>query len=151
MGGLCEICGERPAVGRHAVEGTLLNVCAKCGRFGPQIREVFIPQKRPAPLAGPDEGENDFVPDFGRVVRSGRQRSGMTQKELAAKVNEKESSLANIERGDLLPSKQTADRLEKALGIRLFRAADAGKEKKELAKPKPSGAGLTLGDVVKLK
>ncbi len=154
---LCEICGANPAVGKFAVEGVFLSVCAKCGRFGSQVRDVYIRRPSSAPrLMGAEEGGREIVPDFGRIVRTAREKAGLTQKELAAKATERESVITKIEQGVLIPSASAATKLEKVLGVRLFSSVgpDDPKGKKSSARrPGPSSGdmGMTLGDVIKIR
>jgi putative transcription factor len=149
-GKFCEICGTRPAIGRHAVEGALLSVCEKCGKFGAPIREVFLKGVRPKRADESDLPE--VVPDFGRVIRVAREKAHFTQKELAAKVTERESVLVKIEQGVLIPSGAAAVKLERVLGIRLFSASGETTPAKTVGKkPVQKEEGMTLGDVIKLK
>ncbi|AAT43796.1 multiprotein bridging factor aMBF1 [Picrophilus oshimae] len=140
----CEMCGRNvPQLKRVRVSGAIMNVCPACARFGEPVDEprkqeikedikVKIPEKkiivktykkpykkykRPA---GDDVESLDIVEDYASLIKSARERLSMTQEDLARKVLERKNVISNIERGDLLPSIETAKKLEKVLGIKLI-------------------------------
>jgi putative transcription factor len=71
---------------------------------------------------------------------------GLKQDELASKVNERSSVIAQLESGSMRPSDQLIKKLERELNIKLT-------EKVTLVKPESSGSKkvLTLGDLIKKK
>jgi putative transcription factor len=148
---LCEICGARPARGRHNVEGAILSVCENCGRFGNPVREIIL-RKKIVGRRVEDEGP-EVLPNYGEIIRKGREKLGLTQKELAARATERESVMVKIEQGEFIPSIPTAHKLEKVLGVRLIGSAEGPAEKKKTAQERPvsSGEGFTLGDLIKRK
>ncbi|MFH0961069.1 MAG: multiprotein-bridging factor 1 family protein [archaeon] len=147
---LCEICGSRPARGRHSVEGAILSVCEQCGKFGAPVRDVFLKRQRgAAPAVG--DGEPEVAPNYAEIIRKGRERAGLTQKELAAKSLERESVVAKIEQGEFIPSIPTAKKLEKVLGVRLIGGSNG--EETKVSSPEKSErmaapAGMTFGDLI---
>ncbi len=147
---LCEICGSRPARGKHAVEGAILSVCEKCGKFGSEVRNVFV-KKGSFRRADPseDDTEPQIAPDYAKKIRAGRERMKLTQKELADKSNERESVIAKLEQGEFVPTIPTAKKLEKILGISLIETGE-GETGKRVQGPKAS-AGMTFGDMIKMK
>lgn len=148
---LCEICGSRPARGKHAVEGAILSVCEKCGKFGNEVRDVFVKKGgfRGGGRASPEDTEPQVALDYAKKIRAGREKQKLTHKELADKSNERESVIAKIEQGDFVPTIPTAKKLEKILGISLIETGEreAGKQ---VQGPKAS-AGMTFGDMIKMK
>ena len=56
---------------------------------------------------------------LGRLVRTARQRSGLTQRELARLARTSQSVVARIERGQTDPSSATLERLLAAAGFEL--------------------------------
>ena len=144
----CEICGvNTPSPKVIMVEGSRVTVCPRCVSHGTLVGnyggEGTVLQKR---SRYGKEDEFETVPDYDARVRTARQKRGWKQEELAAKINEPASSIANIENGKLSLSKQMAQKLEKALGISLF---ETGSE--ELKIEKSDAAPVTLGDVVKIR
>jgi putative transcription factor len=149
----CELCGKeilgKPK--RVVVEGAELETCAACGSFGTEIR-------RPQTFIGPTskvaahsrtryrdiyrQMEGELDPDFNDIVKNARERAGMTQEHLAAKIMEKALVIKKIERKELTPDDKLRKKLEKALNVNLL--IEIGREKAQ--RGKPSG-NLTLGDV----
>ncbi|TFK25053.1 MBF1-domain-containing protein [Coprinopsis marcescibilis] len=76
--------------------------------------------------------DNDVAPppkiqaSVGRAIADARATSGLTQKDIAAKINEKQSILQDYESGKAIPNPQILGKLERALGVKL-RGSDIGK------------------------
>jgi len=71
---------------------------------------------------------------------------GLSQKDLAMELKEKELLIKKIEKGDLIPEDDVRIRLERALSIRLIDTPEISEEKKKQGKVVP-----TLGDVISIK
>ena len=161
----CEMCGEtiRGAPKLVRVEGAELSVCSKCEKFGTEVQQVRrtdirASQKGPAARAQPGPGigaapvrhkrdmfdfiEGDIVDDYAARIRRAREEKGLSQKDLAMQMKEKEHLLKKIENGELIPEDDVRKKIEKALGIRLVDAPAKDAEKKIQNKLAP-----TLGDV----
>ncbi|MCV7078729.1 helix-turn-helix transcriptional regulator [Mycobacterium szulgai] len=77
---------------------------------------------------------DDFLVDFGAIVRRLRERRGMTQAELAERVNLGRTSMTNLERGNQNPPLSILPLLAQALGVSIsgmfgeidFSRGDAG-------------------------
>jgi len=67
------------------------------------------------------------APTVGKAIQTTRMDLGLTQKDLAQKVNEKPSVLQDYESGKAVPNQVVLAKLERALGIKL-RGADVGKK-----------------------
>ncbi|XP_030639971.1 endothelial differentiation-related factor 1 homolog isoform X1 [Chanos chanos] len=63
--------------------------------------------------------------EVGKVIQKGRQDKGMTQKDLATKINEKPQVIADYESGKAIPNNQIMGKIERAIGLRL-RGKDMG-------------------------
>ncbi len=168
----CDICGEE-LFGRSrkiAVEGAVLDVCSRCAHLGkpyappamgmlprPSIRTKDT-QRAPRAIARPPAArvstlprtyeELDLVDGFGKKIRDARERSGMTQAELAARVKERLSILQKIELEKMKPNTALCVSLEHVLRITLLAPR---KEIPVSAVRIDKVGGLTLGDVLKLK
>jgi transcriptional regulator with XRE-family HTH domain len=59
----------------------------------------------------------DFEKNLGSKIRIARQRAGLTQEELAARVARTPESISNIERGQQEPSIKTVQSLARELGV----------------------------------
>ncbi|KAK3697590.1 hypothetical protein RRG08_033320 [Elysia crispata] len=64
--------------------------------------------------------------DVSKLIQQGRQAKGLTQKELATKINEKQQVINDYEAGKAIPNNQIMSKLERALDLRL-RGKDKGK------------------------
>jgi len=127
----CEICGNAAGKGKKILlDGGKLIVCDECASFGEEIIEEEKPAKAlaaavlrekafsPVPEKEFDLGL-DIVPDFGKIVRKARELKGLTVKELAIKIFERESLLHRIENQSIRPSDEIIKKLEKELKIEL--------------------------------
>ncbi|MFQ5884925.1 MAG: multiprotein bridging factor aMBF1 [Thermoplasmata archaeon] len=154
---LCELCGgEVPRTRRVIVEGTALDVCSKCSKFGvaPQKSE----DRKAPPIASRlersrrrfrprDVYEKDvdvLVSDYSSRIRDARTKMGLSQEEFGKKLNEKWSVINKLETGELRPDDKLVAKLEKTLGIKLREKFTPQKvEKKE------SRQALTIGDLIR--
>lgn len=158
---LCEMCGARiqgpPKTVR--IEGALLEVCGQCAKYGTEVQkpkktEIRGSQasRRPAPLPIRkqrdilDMMEGEIVEDYGLRIRNARMERGLSQKDLAMELKEKELLIKKIEKGDLIPEDTLRIKLERALQIRLLDIPAEADEKKKTGKVVP-----TLGDVISIK
>ncbi|MEA1944748.1 MAG: multiprotein bridging factor aMBF1 [Euryarchaeota archaeon] len=127
----CEICGNeiRGKPHRVIIEGTELNVCDECARYGHEVKQIpkvtaktrgitFRTRSRRRPDIFDQMGD-ELLPDYGQVLRRARESHGMSHEELALKVREKASLLKKIERGGLRPEDDVRKKLERVLGISL--------------------------------
>jgi len=163
----CEMCGEtiRGTPKLIRVEGAELQVCMKCGKFGTEVQQVRrtdlrMQPKGPAlrPAAGPsgsavqarhkrdmfDYMEGDVVDDYAVRIRQARESKGLSQKDLAMQLKEKEHLIRKIENSELIPEEDVRKKLEKALGIRLIDAMISEEEKKLPGKLAPTLGDLTI-------
>ena len=161
---LCEVCGtEVPRTKTVSVEGTVLNACPNCARFG---TEVGAPPPGPRQRAAPpgvserlearrrrmsekdvfaQGGEEDLAEDYAARIRRAREAHGWKQAELGAKINERVTVIAKLESGTMIPNEDLIRRLERALEVKL-------KEKVPVVAARKAAAreGLTLGDLMDL-
>ncbi|GBC70674.1 hypothetical protein HRbin02_00442 [Candidatus Calditenuaceae archaeon HR02] len=91
----------------------------------------------------------DFVEGFGEIIRSAREKLGLTQEELASLVHEKVSVIKKIEAGSFRPPIELARNIEKVLKIRIVR--ELRDEDIHIAPPKTLRRGVTLGDLLSTK
>jgi len=64
--------------------------------------------------------------EVGKLIQQGRQAKGMTQKDLAVKINEKPNVVHDYENAKGIPNPNILGKMERALGIKL-RGKDKGK------------------------
>lgn len=84
--------------------------------------------------------------NLGEVIRSARERLGLTQEELANLVQEKVSIIRKIEAGSFRPSLELARNIEKALKVRIIR--ELKDEDIRITPPSGQARGVTLGDIL---
>ncbi|XP_063051396.1 endothelial differentiation-related factor 1 homolog [Engraulis encrasicolus] len=67
-----------------------------------------------------EELHHDRVPlEVGKVIQLGRQNKGLTQKDLATKINEKPQIIGDYEAGRAIPNNQIMGKIERAIGLKL--------------------------------
>ena len=142
----CELCGKVTELVVAMVEGTQLNVCANCGRFGkvltrtPQAAPRKAQQARTVPV-------EQVVADYASRIRTAREKRGLTQEEFAKIIQVKESLLHKMETGNFEPPLDTARKLERILHINLVEVQQETENATGAKESKP--AGLTIGDILK--
>ena len=108
------------------IEGVELSVCPACSKFGKVIAPVHRPspkeQHRHFQRMQPQEKEEKIqllVEGYPDIIKKRREAIGLSQKEFAGRVNEKESLIHKIESGNFEPELALAKKLEKAFGVKL--------------------------------
>ncbi len=147
----CEMCGaDYPKLIKVRIEGTILNVCPNCAKFGVEVEEkkfnkisenitVKFPEKkinvvtynkpfkktavRKKPIRKDDAEKLDVVENYAELIKNRREKLLMTQDELAQKVLERKNVLSKIERNELLPDIELARKLERVLDLKLLESA----------------------------
>lgn len=148
----CDMCGKDAELYLTRIEGTELSVCKSCSSFGtiisqPKKKDSKYLKKKPAKKDEPEIIES-VVENYPQLVKNKREKLGLKQEELAAKLAERTSLLQKIETGNFTPSLQMAGKIEKHLGIKLIEKIET-KSEQQIQKAK--GKKLTIGDVIKLK
>lgn len=154
----CEMCGKESNLIRALIEGTELKVCPRCGKHG-KIVGIVKPdspkekkklekiEKRQVENVIEKEILSFIVPDFANKIRAKREASGLSQKDFAKQINEKESVFQKIESGKVVPSIALARKLERLLSIKLIDAKE--EEKANFEKMKSSE--FTIGDFITVR
>ncbi|MEM4134101.1 MAG: multiprotein bridging factor aMBF1 [Candidatus Micrarchaeia archaeon] len=144
----CELCGRPNATFIAIVEGVEMNVCDKCTKHGKIIRTLVEEEKgKNKEIEEKAEVELEIVDDFAEIIRKEREKKGMTLKQLATAIAEKESYIDRIERDEVIPSEKVARKLEKFFNIKLLEEVVVSKKNKE----KIADESLTLGDIIEIK
>ncbi|HLC60487.1 MAG TPA: multiprotein bridging factor aMBF1 [Candidatus Nanoarchaeia archaeon] len=152
----CDLCGKvGEQLSRTLIEGVELTVCGACSKFGKVIAEVkrYSPKEqhkmiqRAQPQASKEEKIQILVEDYADLIKKRRESVGLSQKDFAMKLNEKESMIHHIETGAFEPTLEMARKLERILGIKLV---EEHEEKHQMQKTKAE-SGFTLGDFIKIK
>lgn len=144
----CELCGKENNLNIAIVEGVKFNVCSSCSKFGKTSNfNNFDNKKEIKPIRKKIEIEESIVNNYFEIIRKNREKLGLSQKEFAIKINEKENLIAKIENGDIKPSFELANKLGKFFKINLIIKEEAS----QLAAKNKNITGLTIGDFFKNK
>jgi putative transcription factor len=162
------MCGEiiRGAPKLVRVEGAELQVCSRCEKFGTEVQQVRRTDIRtpargaaakPGAAAAGSAGQTwhkrdmfDFmggevVEDYAARIRTARMEKGLSQKDLAMQMKEKEQLIKKIENAELMPEDDVRKKLEKVLAIRLIDVpAEPEAEKKVQGSLTPTLGDLTV-------
>ncbi|MBI1935193.1 TIGR00270 family protein [Candidatus Woesearchaeota archaeon] len=146
----CDLCGKSDeSLKRAVIESVELNVCPRCSKFGKIIGNLashkIAPKK--AAAAPKEEKVELLVENYAEIIRNKRESMGLSQKDFALRINEKESVVHKIETGHFEPQLAVAKRLGKILGIKLVEEHEEGHSPVE----KKKYDGFTLGDFIKIK
>ena len=153
----CDMCGREGPTVKAIVDGSMMDVCSRCSKFGnvieiapkfevkeqPKQRQV-IPVRKPEP-----QPLLIVVQDYAARVRSAREKMLYNQEELAKAVAEKVSVIQKIESSQLEPPVNVARKLELFLKIMLLEEI-----KKDDSKPKRldfKDNTLTIGDLIRFR
>ena len=164
----CEMCGEtiRGAAKLVRVEGAELQLCTKCEKFGTEVQQVRRTDVARPSTAAPRPGrtpttvvpadrrkrdlfdymEGEIVEDYAARIRKARMDKGLSSKDLAMQIKEREHLIKKIENSELIPEEDVRKKLEKILEIRLIDAPAPESEKKVQSTLTP-----TLGDLTIIK
>lgn len=141
----CELCGKGGVLVDAVVEGTSLRVCDKCGGFG-KVLSRPVGKHAGVVRRVVEKQAPEVVQDFASRIRGMREKLGLSQKDFALRLNEKEGVISQLEAGSLMPSLELAKKLERLLKIKLLEeVADVSVQAAK------KSAGLTIGDVIKVK
>jgi putative transcription factor len=162
------MCGEtiRGTAKLVRVEGAELQVCTKCEKFGTEVQQVRRTDIARPSTAAPRPGrtpttvvpaerrkrdlfdymEGEIVEDYAARIRKARMDKGLSPKDLAMQIKEREHLIKKIENGELIPEEDVRKKLEKILEIRLIDAPLQEAENKV-----PSTLSPTLGDLTIIK
>ncbi len=151
----CDMCGRESSLVVALVEGTRLQVCKNCARYGKVLRKAGKPGSQGIRKTQynarkkAQEPQLFIVSAYSKLIKGSREAKDMNQEEFAKKLNEKVSVIHALESGKSRPSIPLAKKLEKMLNIKLIEEYDEN-ETPSFAKDTPKGS-LTIGDLIKVK
>ena len=150
----CDLCGKTAeSLAKTIIEGVQLDVCSDCEKFGKVIAAVKRPSAKEQhkqyikQQAKKEEKIELLAEDYAEIIKKKRESMGLTQKDFAGRINEKEIIIHKIETGAFNPPLPLVKKLERFLGIRLLEQH----EEKFESSGKNKNEGFTLGDFIKLK
>ncbi len=150
----CDMCGKETGLIVASVEGTELNVCEECAKFGKIIRrmrpEIKAEKKKTSSNSHVQEiteTELVIVNGYGTLIKNAREKKGLTQEDFAKKINEKSSLVHTLESEHREPSIKVAEKIGKFLNIKIVEEIEI--EPANIKSQKSEN--LTIGDLIKLK
>ena len=168
---ICEMCGKDiPTTRPMMVEGTKLNLCPACAKFGDEYKSLAarsdgaadegMPysktviqerlEKRERRMQTRDiylsTGSTALVADYGKRIQQARVKRGLSPEDFAKSISEKKGTLVKVEAQSLVPDDRLIAKLEKTLDIKLREmiqdGAVMGGQRSE---------GMTLGNFIKVE
>ncbi|RLU20508.1 hypothetical protein DMN91_007118 [Ooceraea biroi] len=108
--------------------GFTLKIFSGVGVGGGGANRQHVTTKNTAKLdRETEELKHDQIPlELGKLIQQGRQSKGLSQKDLATKVNEKAQVINDYEAGRGIPNQMVIGKIERVLGLKL-RGKDRGK------------------------
>jgi putative transcription factor len=145
----CILCGKKTKeLVKVEVEGAEIEVCKNCaltGNFKTKEEEkIYQPIKRKAIL--PISEDFEFIQNYGEIIKKAREAKGLSRKEFAKIIAEKESMIKRIEEERAIPYEKLKEKIEKFLGIKLLQ-----KYEEKIKRKEKTESELTIGDVVEIK
>ncbi len=142
------------------MDGAHLQVCENCKNYGTLTNEPLKPYQSKSreiikhrQMKIKHKSTTPYIPedfvteDFPHIIREGRIKHDLSQKELALKINERLSVIQKVELGKLSPDLMLSKKLENILKIKLI----VQNSNEELSTPISGKIERTLGDVVRIK
>lgn len=143
----CELCGKNAAeLYLISLENAKLSVCDACSARGELIGRVRLEPEKKQTVITSDAPEEEIIDNYAEIIREKRDALGISLEDFAQKIGESASLYKKIETGKMTPTERTASKIQKILGIKLYRMV-----KKESVEIKKQSKTLTLADVVKIK
>lgn len=148
----CEICGKeirgRPL--RTKIEGSLMNTCQECSRFGKVQREPPRKTKKrfTARSLRREKPSYEVIEEYSSIIREAREKKGWSRENLAEKVFEKVSVIHRLESGRMIPDLKLARKIENILNVKLLEKIEDILEEEISAR---SVRGATIGDIARIK
>lgn len=152
---ICELCGiDVPRTKKVVVEGSTLNVCSNCAKFGTPAHQgkaetdspiiSRLERKKYRPRDVYEKDVDVLVNDYNVRIRRARMKMDISQEDLGKRLNEKWSVINKLETGDIRPDDKLVKKLERALGIKLREKFTPEKMEK-----RTTGHALTIGDLIR--
>ncbi|MEM3018214.1 MAG: multiprotein bridging factor aMBF1 [Candidatus Bathyarchaeia archaeon] len=162
----CEVCGSTiyGPPKRIVIESSRLLVCSRCSSLGqPDLRreeKLVYSTRRASGSPGPARAskptstrlpaeveELEIADDFPDLVRRAREKSKMSQQDLARMVKERLSIIQKIESGKMTPDLKLTHALEHVLKVRLLQP----RSEPETQADRSGRPRLTISDVVQYR
>jgi len=145
----CDLCGSNSELFRAEIEKTLMNVCKRCLKFGRQIRteNKFNINNIINKIKSREEEIFILKEDYNILLKLGRERLGLSQEDLAKKLNEKLSLIQKVENKEIKPNDNLIKKLEGFFNIKLTE----NYREENRTRINLRNQTLTIGDLLRLK
>lgn len=153
----CDMCGKETGLIHALIEGSELDVCETCIKFGkpmPRPRKIeIVPRLAPKSLPRPVLKSNSpqyylaVADNYADIIRQKRDSLGLKQEDLAKLINEKSSLLQKVESNHFKPNLPLARKLESFLKIKLIEQ----KEEEDVKADNRKSDGMTIGDLIQIR
>ncbi len=147
----CEMCGKEEQLFLTELEGTELQLCRGCARYGQIIRQPSpaLRSSHSAAVRRTPMPEKVYLisHDAARLVKEKREQLGLKQEDLAKMLAERESLIHKLESGHISLSIALARKLERSLKIKLIEEATIESNEKT-DQVKTGMHQLTIGDLM---
>ena len=145
----CNLCGQEfNQLNKAEVEGTVIDVCNNCLRFGRKIevpQQIYKIQKK-IDFRTLEQEDILLTSGYGEKMRKARESLGLSRVQLAEKMKEKESVIKRLEEEKIEPNEKLMKRIEKLLGVNLSEKY----QEMKMTRSKDKGK-LTVGDIIKVR
>jgi putative transcription factor len=153
------MCGSENRLYKAELEGSVLNVCKHCSKYGKIVGNVhdkrFIEKRhkrreKEKQSRGPISDSQlieAIVEDFAKIIKEKRESLDLKQEDFAKKINEKTSIIHKLETGHFEPSIKLARKIEKFLRVTLVEQTTGKADPIE----KTRSDSFTLGDFIKVR
>lgn len=127
------------------IEDSVIEVCEKCLIYGEKIEEIKPKLVKPK-IEKENKEDLDLVDNYNEIIKHYREKAGLSRKDFAEKIKEKENYIKRIESKQMVPDENMIKKIEKFFGISL-------REKPEKQYPKKSkkSLNLTIGDIAEVE
>lgn len=164
----CEICGTeiKGQPYKTKIDNSIMITCKECSKYG-KIQQKPQPKNhtrknnkktnnktqnnrlrnKSYSRQSRDE-EYELVDNYTKIIKQAREKQQLTQKKLGEKIYERESVIAHIESGKMIPDAKLAHKIEKILNIKIIEKMDS--DEREYHDIKRFGEA-TIGDIARIK
>ncbi|OED30716.1 multiprotein bridging factor aMBF1 [Methanosphaera sp. WGK6] len=161
----CEICGSeiKGQPYKTKIDNSLMVTCKECSKYGkvqqtpqrPTNRKNKSNQKNNNSRRRPQqntrriqEEEFELIEGYQKRIKDAREKQQLTQKKLGEKIYERESVIAHIESGKMIPDERLAHKLEKTLRIKIVEKIESNeREFRDIGRLREA----TIGDIARIK
>ena len=161
----CEICGTeiKGLPYKTKIDNSVMITCKECSKYGkvqhqPQKQRNNRNKKhnnnhyrsrRPQKSYNKrSEDEFELVDNYQKIIRQAREKKNLTQKKLGEKIYERESVIAHIETGKMVPTPQLARKIEKILNIKIIEKIESDEREYQDVRRFHEA---TIGDIARIK